>query len=139
MKTIVKDIMDTFLIIYVLISLSLGILDYFQVGLLPINGNIFFIIFLFAIAGALPSFITHYKKEPTISEIIIRRMLQLLCVELLELFVGWKWCGFQISYIIRYMLVIFIIYVAEFAIQTIMEWFQAKKISEEILTYKNRK
>lgn len=136
MKKIVKDTIDTFLVIYFLISLCFGILGYFDIKYVHIDENVFFRIFLFAFAGALPCFITHYKQEPSIREVIIRRLLQLFCIELLELFVGYQWGKMRIEHILFYMLLIFIVYIAEFFVSAVIDWVQAKRISEEIDAYK---
>lgn len=94
---------------------------------------------MFAFAGALPCFITHYKQEPSVKEVIIRRVLQLFCIELLELFVGYQWGMMRKENIGKYMLLIGIVYVAEFLIEITLDWMQARKISEEIMAYKKSK
>lgn len=139
MKKIVKDTLDTFLVIYVLISMSFGVLGHFRADFIHIDETVFFRIFLFAFAGALPCFITHYKKEPSATEVVIRRVLQLSCIELLELFVGYRWGGMCMEHILQYMILIFVVYVAEFFVEVAIDWIQAKKVSEEIIAYKKRK
>lgn len=137
-KLMLKGMLHTFFIVYFLISFVIAIFSMSDMEQMVIDKYIFFKIMAYAFIGSLPSCVTYYRKEPTLSQIMIRRGIQLLLIQIsvisLGLFIG----EIEKSEIIKYGVLITLVYVLEFVFTTIYNMLEAQKITDEIQSFKKK-
>ncbi|WP_455716799.1 hypothetical protein [Anaerosporobacter sp.] len=137
-KMMLKGMLHTFLVVYFLISFVIAISNVWNMQNIIIDKNIFFKIMAYAFVGSLPSCVTYYRKEPSLLQIIFRRGIQLLLILVLVISLGIFIGEIERTDIIRYGILITLVYILEFVCTTIFNMLEAHKLTNEIQNFKKK-
>lgn len=89
LRNILKKCMINFLMIQAGITLSIGIISCINPPTAGINHYVFFMPFVYAFFCILPSFVTYSKKELSIKQMAIRKVIQFLLIELVVMLISY--------------------------------------------------
>lgn len=137
-KIIVKEMLHTFFVVYFLISLLIAVLNITNIQSTTVDNSTLFRIMGYALMGSLPSFLTYYRKEPTLRQILIRRMLQLILIIVLVIAFGVFLGEMQWANALKYGFLISLVYGMEFVFSTIFNMLEAQKITYEIKEFREK-
>lgn len=137
-KEFVLDCVKTYVFVVTLINVTVLILGTRIAPHMQFGYEAFVDPLLYGLVGTIPNLVMYARRELTVRELIIRKVIQFLCIEILVLFVQfygadsfWK----QPQIIISVAVSIFIIYV----LATIFEWMEnyisAKRLTEELVRF----
>lgn len=126
-RNILKKCMIDFLMIQVGITLAIGFISCINPPPMGINRYMFFMPFVYAFFCILPSFVTHSRKELSIKQMIVRKVIQFILIESLVVLVSYIMGPLHdISMCIAIIIAVAVIY----AVVNCLDYFISKAESE---------
>lgn len=96
---------------------------------------------LYGVLGVLPAFVMYSKKELTVRQFIVRKVLQLICIEVLLVCFGFgvKIMSLDnISLLLSYVLSVLIIFVLANVIMFLLDANQARQLNTDLEEFQKR-
>lgn len=96
---------------------------------------------LYGVFGVLPSFVMYSKKELTVRQFIVRKVLQLVCIEVLLVSFGFGvkiMSTDNISLLLSYVLSVLIIFVLANVIMFLLDANQARQLNTDLEEFQKR-
>lgn len=142
-KDFLLDTIRTFFAVVTLCTVAMLVLGlwFFPDKKVVVGYEVFAIPLLYGVVGTLPNFVMYSKRELTVKELMARKVIQLILIEILVLFAVFfdseaYWD--RIDMIISVAVSIFVIYV----VTSVIDWFQnyitAKRMMEDLIKFQNR-
>lgn len=134
-KEIVSGLVRDFFILTTLICIGVGILGMIFQPETKLGYEVFFMPVIYAIAGLIPTAVMFSKRELSVKEVIIRKIIQWLLIEAIVIgliFGGHITQAEYKSTIIGVFVSIFIIFLLCHLISTFMEYIDAKKMNADL-------
>ena len=88
-RNILKKYMVDFLMMQAGITLAIGVISCINPPSTGINRYMFFMPFVYAFFSILPSFVTYSRKELSIKQMAVRKVIQFVLIELLVVLVSY--------------------------------------------------
>lgn len=89
LRNVLKKCMINFLMIQAGITLSIGIISCINPPTSGVNHYVFFMPFVYAFFCILPSFVTYSRKELSIKQMAMRKVIQFLLIELVVMLISY--------------------------------------------------
>lgn len=88
-RTILRKCINNFLMIQAGITLAIGIISCIQPPQMGVNRFMFFMPFIYAFFCTLPSLVVYSKKELNLKQMVIRKIIQFVLVELIVFLISY--------------------------------------------------
>ena len=138
-KEFILDCLRTFFVVVTLINLAMSILGLYFVPENRFGYEAFLVPLIYGAAGTLPNFVMYSKKELKVRELIVRKVIQFILIELFALFAAFYGAGEQfmsVEIIGSTAVSILVIYI----LSTFFDWLQnflaAKQMTEDLKKFK---
>ena len=140
-KEFVLDCIRTFFTVVVLINVVMFLLSLYFMPEAQFGYEAFAVPLIYGFVGTLPNVVMYSRRELKIGELIVRKVIQIILIEVLVLFVAFYDTAEQMieqEIITSTAVSIFVIYV----LATLFDWLQnylaAKQITEELQRFQER-
>lgn len=137
-KEFILDLIRTFFTVVTLINIVMFLLGLYFMPENQFGYEAFIVPVIYGLAGTVPNVVMYSKRELKISEIIVRKIIQMVLVEVFVLFAAFHGAGEQmltIEIVGSTAVSIFMIYV----IATLLDWLQnylaAKQMTEDLVRF----
>ncbi|MBP3611269.1 MAG: hypothetical protein J6J42_13155 [Lachnospiraceae bacterium] len=141
-KDFILDWLKTFFLVVTLINAAMFIMGLYFMPENRFGYEAFAAPLIYGLAGCLPNVVMYSRRELKVKELLVRKVLQLVLVEVLVLFAAFYDAGEQwlrADIIVSVAVSIFVIYV----IANVFDWVQntlsAKRMTEELLQFQEAK
>lgn len=134
-KEFFKDVLNTYFIVVTLVVVSTFLLGMIFQPDQQFGYEAFLSPLIYGFFGVLPMLIMYSKKELSIKQILVRKVIQLIVLEGILLFVGFYASGLTIKNLptlTGFALSVFIIYILVHVISFILDYNQASKMNESL-------
>lgn len=88
-RTILRKCINNFLMIQAGITLAIGIISCIQPPQMGVNRFMFFMPFIYAFFCTLPSLVVYTKKELSLKQMVIRKIIQFVLIELIVFLISY--------------------------------------------------
>ena len=142
MKERLRDILNSFFISVTLINMAMLILGFLFRPEQKFGYEVFLYPLLYGLIGIIPSLIISTKKELSVSQVIIRKVLQCVLIAVLMLafmFAGQPFSAEQIPAAFGVGISVIIIFILVNVIEWLLELRTAKSITEDLLKFQESK
>lgn len=137
-KEFILDLIRTFFTVVTLINIVMFLLGLYFMPENRFGYEAFIAPVIYGLAGTVPNVVMYSKRELKVSELIIRKIIQMVLVEVFVLFVAFHGAGEQMltmEIVGSTAVSIFVIYV----IATLLDWLQnylaAKQMTEDLVRF----
>lgn len=137
-KEFVNDMITTYFTLVTLITVVMFVLGTHFIPNAEFGYEGFATPLIYAVYGYLPNIVMYSKKELTVKEVLVRKVIQLVLIEVIILVMVLPGIGDYMEHmdiVISLVISVFIIYI----LTHFIEWFQnyrtAKNMTEELLTF----
>ena len=137
-KEFVNDMITTYFTLVTLITVVMFVLGTHFIPNAEFGYEGFATPLIYAVYGSLPNIVMYSKKELTVKEVLVRKVIQLVLIEVIILVMVLPGIGDYMEHmdiVISLVICVFIIYI----LTHFIEWFQnyrtAKNMTEELLTF----
>lgn len=137
-KEFVNDMITTYFTLVTLITVVMFVLGTHFIPNAEFGYEGFATPLIYAVYGSLPNIVMYSKKELTVKEVLVRKVIQLVLIEVIILVMVLPGIGDYMEHmdiVISLVISVFIIYI----LTHFIEWFQnyrtAKNMTEELLTF----
>ena len=137
-KEFVNDMITTYFTLVTLITVVMFVLGTHFIPNAEFGYEGFATPLIYAVYGSLPNIVMYSKKELTVKEVLVRKVIQLVLIEVIILVMVLPGIGDYMEHmdiVISLVISVFIIYI----LSHFIEWFQnyrtAKNMTEELLTF----
>ncbi len=134
-KEFILDCIRTFFTVVTLINIAMFLLGLYFIPEQRFGYEVFIVPVIYGLAGTLPNVVMYSKRELKVGEVIVRKILQLILIEVFVLFVAFFGAGEQtqiVEIVGSTAVSIFVIYI----IANLLDWLQnslaAKQMTEEL-------
>ena len=140
-KELIRDMINTFFMLTTMILVVMMVLGTYFMPEIRFGYDQFKVPLIYAAWGTIPNIVMYAKKELTMKQMLIRKMIQLVLVEIIVLAVALpaelRENGNN-ELVISLVICVFVIYV----LTHVIEWYQdgvtAKKMTEELLVFQKK-
>lgn len=134
-KEFVLDCIRTFFTIVTLINIVMFLLGMYFMPDRQFGNEAFIVPVIYGLAGTLPNLVMYSKRELKVGELMVRKVLQFILIEVLVLFVifydsGEQWL--QSKMVASTAVSIFVIYVLACLLDWLQNYLAAKHMTEEL-------
>ncbi|MBO5241165.1 MAG: DUF3021 family protein [Lachnospiraceae bacterium] len=142
-KEFLMDTLRTFFAISTLSTIAILVLGLMFVPGQPIGQGYeaFATPLIFGLVGSVPNLVMYSKRELSVKELLIRKVVQLILVEVLVLYTAFgdakdMWDDYTL--IAAVAVSIFLIYLIVTAISWCQNYLEAKRLTEDLMKFQNR-
>ena len=142
MKERLRDILNSFFISVTLINMAMLILGFLFRPEQKFGYDVFLYPLLYGLIGIIPSLIITTKKELSVSQVIIRKVLQCVLIAVLMLafmFAGQPFSAEQIPAAVGVGISVIIIFILVNVIEWLLDLRTAKSMTEDLLKFQESK
>ncbi|NLG05876.1 MAG: hypothetical protein GX567_18935 [Clostridia bacterium] len=139
-KEFAKSILLSFFIIVTLINIATSVLGMIFVPEARFGYEAFLSPLVYGLFSLIPYIVMYSRKELTVKELVIRKILQLISIELILLFIAFGFSGIQSSdygIIFGFTFSILVIYLLVHVINWILDMKTAEKMNVDLQNYQN--
>ena len=140
-KELIRDMINTYFMLTTMILVVMAVLGTYFMPEVRFGYGEFETPLIYAAWGTLPNVVMYAKKELTMKQMLVRKMIQLILVEVIVISVALpaeKFESGNSALVIALVGCVFVIYV----LTHVIEWYQdsvtAKKMTEELLIFQKK-
>lgn len=141
-KNFIKSICATYFIVVTLINLVTFVLGTIYRPEERFGYDAFLTPLLYGLLGILPMCVMYSKKEMSLVQVLIRKVLQLILLEVLLIVFGFGHADFSkenIEQIVSFALSVFVIFVLVHVISFVLDTQQARQMTLDLISYQTNR
>lgn len=137
-KEFINDVLSTYFTLVTLITVVMFVLGTNFIPNAQFGYEAFASPLIYAGCGVLPNIVMYSKRELSVKEFLVRKVIQFVLVEIIVLAVALPGLGDYRSHmdiVIALAFSVFVIYLLSHLFDWIQNWMSAKRMTEDLLTF----